>query len=614
MDYGYNHHWKNRELEISVDMTHLLVIGGASSDILHFKSQTAASVGGAGMYTAMAAQRCGVQVSMFAPRPKPMPDELLPVADRLTSWQGPEVSPDNLGHFEIAYQEGRTTYLEATLGAEATLSPEMLPSDLTMYDCIHITPLLDAQRQLDFVHACHQRGAKRLSAGTFLDVCVDKPDVVRAILEQADFFFMNQDEAVSLFGSLDTTRTPPGKVMFVTLGEKGAHVIQGDFTTTLQAAPSKELDPTGAGDTFCGAAVAYLLLGLNPVMAARSAMALAAQMIEHVGPTALLWPEPAPEMPLDPRVVVADLQIQKVADLIGALHEVTPFDFTDTYLPPIGHPAALDYFFTSTLQQFGFWTTQNAKYHQPLIAPINGMKRKGSSYLYETYLRPLDEDPDFYTPRRQANQTRAEMVNLFRADDGTDPMPALDLHLDQAHGYGQDMLALGLTPEEVIQQARASSKPLKTFTELLDMIGGYKEDPLRKKTGLLALTLDQRPEAFLSPGKDEQIWPVIDYHVMRSCLRIGLVEVIDRELREKLADREILAPADEWAVRYPAYLAIEGIVSSSGKSMGAVDWFFFNSRKRCPEMTEPECEYCPVDPVCAHLKELFQPVLRTTFY
>jgi len=52
----------------------------------------------------------------------------------------------------------------------------------------------------------------------------------------------------------------------------------------------------------------------------------------------------------------------------------------------------------------------------------------------------------------------------------------------------------------------------------------------------------------------------------------------------------------------------------SGKSMGAVDWFFFGARRRCPEMTEPECAVCPVDPVCGHHTELFQPVMRTTFY
>jgi hypothetical protein len=45
-----------------------------------------------------------------------------------------------------------------------------------------------------------------------------------------------------------------------------------------------------------------------------------------------------------------------------------------------------------------------------------------------------------------------------------------------------------------------------------------------------------------------------------------------------------------------------------------VDWFFFNARRRCPEMTEPECAHCAVDPACAHRKALFQPVLRTTFY
>ena len=85
-------------------MAHLLVIGGASSDILHFAGKTAQSAGGAGMYTAMAAHRCGVQVSLVAPRPSPIPDTLCPVADRVTTWQGPVVPPEELPHFEIAYQ------------------------------------------------------------------------------------------------------------------------------------------------------------------------------------------------------------------------------------------------------------------------------------------------------------------------------------------------------------------------------------------------------------------------------------------------------------------------------------------------------------------------------
>jgi hypothetical protein len=234
--------------------------------------------------------------------------------------------------------------------------------------------------------------------------------------------------------------------------------------------------------------------------------------------------------------------------------------------------------------------------------------------LWDAFWRRVEVDPDFCSPERQANLSREELLEVFRADNGDDPMPALDLHLEQAHTYGRDMHELQLTPQVVLDKALASPQPLQTFMVTLDQIGGYKEDPLRKKSSLLAMILNQRPENFLPFQDDEQVEPVIDYHALRSCLRIGLLDVIDDELRDKLTNRQIVSPAEEWAARYAAYLAIEQVTELSGKSQGAVDWFFFGARKRCPEMSEPECRFCQVDPNCAHRKELFQPVLRTTFY
>jgi hypothetical protein len=163
---------------------------------------------------------------------------------------------------------------------------------------------------------------------------------------------------------------------------------------------------------------------------------------------------------------------------------------------------------------------------------------------------------------------------------------------------------------------------------LLDHIGGYKEDPLRKKSMLLALILEQRPEKFLLPADPPRLMgegarsagvrvaepPVIDYHLMRSCLRTGLIEIVDDDLRQRIIARQVITPEDEWAVRYAAYRAIETVQQQSGRSMGAVDWFFFNARRRCPEMTTPDCAVCVVDAVCAHRVDLFQPVIRTTFY
>jgi hypothetical protein len=205
------------------------------------------------------------------------------------------------------------------------------------------------------------------------------------------------------------------------------------------------------------------------------------------------------------------------------------------------------------------------------------------------------------------------MLAVLRADDGTDPMPALDMHLAMAQQYGRDMLALGLTPQTIMEQVKASAAPLRALFQVLDHISGYKEDPLRKKAGLLAIILQQRPEAFLA-SSEEEMPPVVDYHVMRSCLRMGLIDVVDESLVEKLAGRKLLSASEEWAVRMSAHAAVEQVVARSGKSMGAVDWFFFQARKRCPEMSEPLCNECSVDPACAHRKELFQPVRRTSFY
>jgi hypothetical protein len=307
--------------------------------------------------------------------------------------------------------------------------------------------------------------------------------------------------------------------------------------------------------------------------------------------------------------------VQKVAERITALPEVSPYPFVCPELPPVDHPKAPDYFFAATLQQFSFWSQRNNRYDMPLIARISGIERKGSDYLWEAFRRQLEVDTEFCSPERQANLTREALLETFRADNGDDPMPALDLHLEQARQYGRDMLALGLTPQVILDKALDSPQPLKTFLGILDHVGGYKEDPLRKKSLLLAMILNDRPEAFLPLREDEKIAPIMDYHFQRSCLRIGLIDVLDDNLVAKLTTRQVVSPDEEWAVRYPAYLAIEQLVSLSGLSLSAVnDFLFTNARALCLEMAEPKCQRCRLDPVCAHHREYFQPVLRTSFY
>ncbi|MBN2146610.1 MAG: hypothetical protein JW726_04440, partial [Anaerolineales bacterium] len=518
-------------------------------------------------------------------------------------------------HFEIAHEGDKATYINFTMGAESDLDPNLLPTDLSAYDAVHIIPLGEAGKQHAFLQACRARGACFLSAGTFLEDVRDRAEIVRANMDLADAFFMNEEEAVCLYGSLEKATTHPSKVLFITLGEQGALVVQGNHHTRLPAAPAQRLDPTGAGDTFCGATLAHLLAGEHPLMAALAANTLAAREIEQVGPAALFAPDTPTEIALDPRVRINQQQLEKVSALIRSLPEAAPTQFTGDDFPPVGHPTALDFFFAGTLQQFSFWETANGHYSHPLIASLDGKQLKGSSYQYRAYLRPLVADSSFYSPERQANLSQQELKTILQADDGSHPTPAFHLHLQQARQYGRDMLALGLTPRVVLQRARDSSTPLMTFLDLLDHIAGYKEDPLRKKANLLAMCLNQRPERFLPFGAGETVQPVIDYHCMRSALRIGLVEVLDPDLQRKLAARQIVTPEEEWAVRYAVYLMQQQVVQISGQPLGAVDWFFFGyMRSHCPEMSEPICRECAANAVCAHCTNLFQPVLRTTFY
>src|SRR5262249_58654703 len=115
-----------------------------------------------------------------------------------------------------------------------------------------------------------------------------QPALVRQLLAEADLFFCNEDEAAHLFGSLDGAQAAPGRLLFVTRGARGARVLQGDHATDVPGVAVRELDPTGAGDTFCGTTLALLAAGVHPVRAAEQAVAAAAEMIMDVGPNALL--------------------------------------------------------------------------------------------------------------------------------------------------------------------------------------------------------------------------------------------------------------------------------------------------------------------------------------
>lgn len=296
-------------------MPQLLIVGVASLDVLHVGRRIKHTAGGAGMYTALAAWRAskagvretrsvgttvppspaegtsartGARATLLAPRPHPLPAALAPVAERVT-WLGPVISPGELTRLEIAHHGGgKATLLKAEWGAEQRLTIADLPNDLCSFEFVHIAALSSAQRQLEFLRACRERGARRISAGTYARLVYGETDHVRSLFHEANLFFMNENEANGLFGSVERAYTEAGKLLFVTLAERGAVVIEGQRVTQVPAPTAREVDPTGAGDVFCGATLAMLAQGQAAVTAARRGVALASSTIEHLGPAGLL--------------------------------------------------------------------------------------------------------------------------------------------------------------------------------------------------------------------------------------------------------------------------------------------------------------------------------------
>ena len=140
--------WAQRWLR-ATGAPRLLVVGGASLDLIHVNGTPIPTPGGAGMYTALAAARAGVEVTMLAPLPDPMPPELAPAMERLR-WVGPTVTVDGLPRFEIAYDaNGAVTLFREHLGAEPDMHPGLLDLVPDLPGCAYCVPFMDARLQRD---------------------------------------------------------------------------------------------------------------------------------------------------------------------------------------------------------------------------------------------------------------------------------------------------------------------------------------------------------------------------------------------------------------------------------------------------------------------------------
>lgn len=87
-----------------------------------------------------------------------------------------------------------------------------------------------------------------------------------------------------LLGLDDDTLAACGAIVCTTQGAAGATVRVCGSSVDVPAPPVREVDPTGAGDTFAGAFIAALPAGADPVEATSVGCAVAAPSVQVLGP------------------------------------------------------------------------------------------------------------------------------------------------------------------------------------------------------------------------------------------------------------------------------------------------------------------------------------------
>ena len=323
---------------------------------------------------------------------------------------------------------------------------------------------------------------------------------------------------------------------------------------------------------------------------------------------------------------INESQVERVAqamrDLLDAGRGLNFYSFhvggkeiiADDMYPRINHPAAIDFFFFVCLHQYGFWEGDERGYVRPLTGVLGGNTAKGSELIWKSAMLALRRNPDIFSPSRLAEiDSFTRFSEIFHDDHGPIPFADPDTRVTITQRYATWFLWQNISPSKFVKEANEEDEPLRRFRAWLWEVAGYDKDPLEKKNLLLAMALAERPERFLWVTDPYNWSPIIDYHLMRLSLRLGIVELSADQV-EQNKSRAWVDANSECDIREAVYTAVESIINKSGRSMSFIDQTMWMARKYCPEMSVPNCGDCIFNTVCAHRIELFQPVFRTTAY
>jgi ribokinase len=229
--------------------------------------------GGKGANQAMAAARAGARVAMLG---RVGADEHGRELTAALAAEGIDVHPVGVdettptGIAVITIDSNAENTIVVSPGANMQLRPEHLDGDL-----IASAPVVLAQLEVPVETVA---AAAVMARGTFVLNPAPARDLPDDLLENVDVLTPNRSELATLtgggHGDVEEAAHRLGRdgPTIVTLGSEGAMLVHGEQATRFAAPPVVAVDPTGAGDAFCGALAQALSRGVDLAAAVERAV------------------------------------------------------------------------------------------------------------------------------------------------------------------------------------------------------------------------------------------------------------------------------------------------------------------------------------------------------
>lgn len=314
-------------------------------------------------------------------------------------------------------------------------------------------------------------------------------------------------------------------------------------------------------------------------------------------------------------------RIARFARLIRAIGEPwTPgnFVFPNTLYLPSGDPSAIDHFFFAVLHRSG----RNRLVYRPDLGanawtgPIAGAARggpKGIDLVFATTREAIVRDPDVFRPEHLARIALPDFTRILSDASGPIPLSDLGERWRMTREYGAWFATSGCTPATLLERLRRLPDPMAGLFAVLELVPGYRDDPLGAKATLLARILSLRPEHFLPANAALERRSAMDDALVRIMLRSGMITLGPHDRGDNILRKEVPRIAAH-RIRAAAGFAAVALARSGAGPIARVELVFKSLSGTCAETRPPACATCPLRHACAKDTLAFQSVSRTTAF